>query len=548
MVVDRIYAGTARRCGATSLHDGLIYVVGGLNVSGAATSTLYVYDPATNRSSQKASAPVPLNKPNVVGSGGRLYVLGSRNRPRAAYRYDPVANIWSAFAAPPGGRTGFITGIGGSGRIYAIGGSLSGEAAYDPVSKTWSAEGSPLADKTVAVTNQYDQVDAISYDPVANTFALLPQSIAPIQDGSALSLGPDSRVYQLGGECVCDPSDMRLFSIAATQVFNPNTKLWGVAQFAPFDAIESATAVWGGKLYEFGGESTDSGSSSAIANAAAFTPGDVTPPTGTPPRPTSWGTGLINGAAPIVVSWPATDASGISWYDTSYRVNGGAWQFPGDFANQDSSHEFSIGYGQSYQWMAAATDNYGNRGLSVTGPAFTVRKYEESASLLRYTGVWHADTTSPLALIAMAAGCCMRVPPGQAYASPSPARPSPSPLPRRSTPGWGRCGCTSTARFARPSTRTETPPRERIRIRAIRLTAARSCMAKPGHRRDPHHQPGGCGHARTAARQRGRVPRAIATASLACRLTRRRPPARAAGWGCRARPDPPRRRSRPRWE
>lgn len=386
--------------GATSLHDGLIYVVGGLNVSGAATSTLYVYDPATNRWSQKASAPVPLNKPNVVGSGGRLYVLGSRNRPRAAYRYDPVANIWSAFAAPPGGRTGFITGIGGSGRIYAIGGSLSGEAAYDPVSKTWSAEGSPLADKTVAVTNQYDQVDAISYDPVANTFALLPQSIAPIQDGSALSLGPDSRVYQLGGECVCDPSDMRLFSIAATQVFNPNTKLWGVAQFAPFDAIESATAVWGGKLYEFGGESTDSGSSSAIANAAAFTPGDVTPPTGTPPRPTSWGTGLINGAAPIVVSWPATDASGISWYDTSYRVNGGAWQFPGDFANQDSSHEFSIGYGQSYQWMAAATDNYGNRGLSVTGPAFTVRKYEESASLLRYTGVWHADTTSPLALIA----------------------------------------------------------------------------------------------------------------------------------------------------
>ena len=238
--------------GATSLHDGLIYVVGGLNVSGAATSTLYVYDPATNRWSQKASAPVPLNKPNVVGSGGRLYVLGSRNRPRAAYRYDPVANIWSAFAAPPGGRTGFITGIGGSGRIYAIGGSLSGEAAYDPVSKTWSAEGSPLADKTVAVTNQYDQVDAISYDPVANTFALLPQSIAPIQDGSALSLGPDSRVYQLGGECVCDPSDMRLFSIAATQVFNPNTKLWGVAQFAPFDAIESATAVWGGKLYEFG--------------------------------------------------------------------------------------------------------------------------------------------------------------------------------------------------------------------------------------------------------------------------------------------------------
>ena len=98
--------------GATSLHDGLIYVVGGLNVSGAATSTLYVYDPATNRWSQKASAPVPLNKPNVVGSGGRLYVLGSRNRPRAAYRYDPVANIWSAFAAPPGGRTGFITGIG----------------------------------------------------------------------------------------------------------------------------------------------------------------------------------------------------------------------------------------------------------------------------------------------------------------------------------------------------------------------------------------------------------------------------------------------------
>ena len=250
--------------------------------------------------------------------------------------------------------------------------------------------------------------------------------------GSALSLGPDSRVYQLGGECVCDPSDMRLFSIAATQVFNPNTKLWGVAQFAPFDAIESATAVWGGKLYEFGGESTDSGSSSAIANAAAFTPGDVTPPTGTPPRPTSWGTGLINGAAPIVVTWSATDASGISWYDTSYRVNGGAWQFPGDFANQDSSHEFSIGYGQSYQWMAAATDNYGNRGLSVTGPAFTVRKYEESASLLRYTGVWHADTTSPLALIASGAGCCMRVPPGQAYASPSPARPSPSPLPRRS--------------------------------------------------------------------------------------------------------------------
>jgi Kelch motif protein len=392
--------------GATSLKNGLIYVVGGLNASLVPTRTLYAYNASTDSWTQKTSAPVALNAPNVVGSGGMLYVLGSANRPRAAYRYNPSADAWSAVLAPTSGRTGFVAGVGASGRLYAIGGSLAGEDSYDPATGRWHPEGSPLVDSTVRLGDQYDRVDAVSYNPGTNAFAKL-DHVFTDQFRPAIRTGPDGRVYLLGGACACDPQqDMQYSTIPGTLVLNVPAGVAAYAQDMPFDATDSASAVLGGKLYVFGGRQffyqAFPPAGTPVDDAAAFTPGDTTLPVVTKAPAPAWSGGLVNDAAPVRLSWAATDPGGIHRYAVQERTNGGAWASPDQNVEPPwaTSFDVSLAYGVTHQFRMQATDNYANVGTWHAGAAFSVAKTEDARPSITYGGSWNVDATSAFASLA----------------------------------------------------------------------------------------------------------------------------------------------------
>jgi hypothetical protein len=384
--------------GAVSVKGGTIYVVGGVNGQGTATKTLYAYNVASNTWSVKAPALNSLIRPQVVASNGQVFVLGSQNLPTVALRYTPSTNTWAPFGAPVDGRTGFVTGVGASGRIYAIGGNLPGEDSYDPVTKTWYYEGSTLADTSVSIADQANLAFAVSYDPSANTFATLPYMPMTWDGTPGLRTGPDGRAYAIGNE-FGENGDTN-----TTQIWNPATKTWGVAAGMPYYADEPATAVTGGRIFSFGGWDSLLGSD-VVRSAAAFRPGDTTAPTMSGTVAVSFAQtdyfgdafGIAEGA-PLELAWShASDASGISGYFIQHSANGkpyGAVQiYPGYYwgygwAFSDTSGSAQFVWGKTQRFRAGADDNYANPSAWRQSPAMTPTLYEETSPAISYAGTW----------------------------------------------------------------------------------------------------------------------------------------------------------------
>ncbi len=144
--------------------NGKIYVSGGLNAEGRATSTLFVYDVAGN--AWFAKAPMPINSQGGASAAidGKLYVLatppgqgGRYTGPTRLFRYDPATNSWSERApAPHHHHRGVARAI--NGKLYVAGGMTmedpdgTGYAqpkawaeldVYNPATNTWAGEACP---------------------------------------------------------------------------------------------------------------------------------------------------------------------------------------------------------------------------------------------------------------------------------------------------------------------------------------------------------------------------------------------------------------------
>jgi N-acetylneuraminic acid mutarotase len=191
---------------------GKIYVSGGRDLDnnspgsddGAPRSSLYVYDPATDRWSRKADMPLP-SMHGVSGViGGRLYVLNPLYD--RFYRYDPATDTWTALAKcpnpHPGGAAAVI-----DGKLYVAGG-------YSSVGVTYPT-------KKLHV-----------YDPATNKWT----AKAPLPRGAAFAAGArlDGKLYVIGGS---GPNR----SLNLVQAYDPATDTWTAK--APLPSWRTALAA-----------------------------------------------------------------------------------------------------------------------------------------------------------------------------------------------------------------------------------------------------------------------------------------------------------------
>ncbi len=117
--------GRGWACAAGS--NGLVYVMGGSDVSGTALSDCWCFDPAANSWTQKADMPGPRIYANAVAYGDSvIYVIGGSSDGAAfadklVYAYHIAANTWSAATSKPTAGGWAMVNVAGSAIFVAYG-------------------------------------------------------------------------------------------------------------------------------------------------------------------------------------------------------------------------------------------------------------------------------------------------------------------------------------------------------------------------------------------------------------------------------------------
>ena len=141
---------TARREVAYVTDDqGLVYAIGGVDVSSYPMDEVDVYDPDTDTWSTIASLPTPLAGASAAFADGRIFVMGGYDpgfsEVDTVYAYDPSAieATWEQVASMSFARVRPAVATGEDGNIYVFGGSNDGglmdqAEMYDPAEDVWT--------------------------------------------------------------------------------------------------------------------------------------------------------------------------------------------------------------------------------------------------------------------------------------------------------------------------------------------------------------------------------------------------------------------------
>ena len=206
---------------AVTGNDGILYVLGGQNYTDD-LATVQAYDPVANTWTTKASMHEARARLGAaVGLDGKVYVVGSYYGSDTLEVYDPVANIWTYRADMLEGRYDPVVVSGLDGKIYVIGGARTGAAGedttvqiYDPGANSWSygapapagryVAGARSADGGIyATSGSYSDTSVFMYSPGRDAWIAKPSFASPIT-GQVTVLGPDNRLYAIGGNTLAD--------------------------------------------------------------------------------------------------------------------------------------------------------------------------------------------------------------------------------------------------------------------------------------------------------------------------------------------------------
>lgn len=262
---------------ATATLGSKIYVFGGRN-AGLPVSYTQIYNPATNVWSTGAPMPLATMGPVAVPFGGYIYVIGGQTSTAQSsvvgtvYQYNPTTNTWATKASLPTPRAS-PGAVEIAGQIYVAGGNsnvaywVANLESFDPVANAWTTRASMISGRSnlsaaafgqkMIVTAGYSSVGGMNgsseeYDTTTNTWT----SIASSQHLDWACTGNvRGRLYVLGGGLLGG------IGVTTSQIFDPTSNSWSAAAPMPTATLAVIGAVYGGKIYCFGGKSVDPGGS-----------------------------------------------------------------------------------------------------------------------------------------------------------------------------------------------------------------------------------------------------------------------------------------------
>jgi N-acetylneuraminic acid mutarotase len=268
-----------RREFATAAISGKVYVLGGGDteapiIPSPATTTVQVYDPATDTWATAAAMPVATRNNAASVVNGKIYVVGGESNAAPALKtlqvYDPVANLWSIKADMPYELRGSAA-AGADGLLFVFGGDNLGfdtanTLSYEVASDTWSSraamlragrdmaavtvDGKPLVlggygSTWTADAGYYRLVQ--QYDATANTWTERADMYIPRSDFAVAVV--DGTVYVAGGgNWDRGLEDLSAYDVAADR--------WSAKTPMPQVLAWPRAETLNGKMYVFDGGST----------------------------------------------------------------------------------------------------------------------------------------------------------------------------------------------------------------------------------------------------------------------------------------------------
>lgn len=210
---------------AVAEADGRLYVLGGYPANRVTTTTVQVYDAASDTWAFGPSLPAPNNHGMAATVDGVVFLIGGQTTASGdtfvdtVFALDPDEGVWSERAPMPTRRSAGVA-IAFDGLIYVFGGRP------------------PRGH------------DAAVYDPASDTWEVLPDLPSQRNHLAGGLLG--ERIHVIGGRL---GGGFRSEQTAAHEVFDPRTRAWSVAAPMPRPRSGHNAAVAEGCLHAWGGES-----------------------------------------------------------------------------------------------------------------------------------------------------------------------------------------------------------------------------------------------------------------------------------------------------
>jgi N-acetylneuraminic acid mutarotase len=109
---------------AVGVVDGIVYIAGGGTTGGVVSNQVYAFDPSHPGAEWVTKAPLPVAPGHLDAAvvNGRLYVMGGHST--TVQVYDPASNVWSTAPSLPTARTE-MTPVAVGDQLYAIGGLVN---------------------------------------------------------------------------------------------------------------------------------------------------------------------------------------------------------------------------------------------------------------------------------------------------------------------------------------------------------------------------------------------------------------------------------------
>ncbi|HRE83167.1 MAG TPA: PQQ-dependent sugar dehydrogenase [Opitutaceae bacterium] len=198
---------------ATVAFEGRIWILGGdvLDTEGkrSTTTRVEIFDPTTQKLTAGPSLPFALQAPLAFSAGGRIWILGSRNRSER-------------------------------GQMASLG---AGESAWRVESEAlphmWALAGTVLNDQLYACV---PNTGLVRFDPATKAWTTIP---GPTRTRSAQVAAWNGEIWIMGG---CDITDW-----SETWVYNPAQKKWRTGPALPVPLAWGAAAVINDQLIVAGG-------------------------------------------------------------------------------------------------------------------------------------------------------------------------------------------------------------------------------------------------------------------------------------------------------